>query len=341
MNNLSLIILTIAIALVFDVINGFHDAANSIATVVATRVLKPLTAVGWAAFFNLFAMFVFGPHVAETVSSIIKVVPSESVFLWILLSGLLGAIVWDLLTWWLGLPTSSSHALIGGLVGAALAFGGPQVIQLEPVILIALFIFISPLIGFLLGSILIVGLYWLNRKERPGVVDRRFRHGQILSAALYSIGHGANDAQKTMGIILAVLIAGGLIAPNTELSLYHTDTLWIILSCHLAMAIGTFMGGWRIVRTMGMRLTKIRPIGGFAAETAGAFTLFMATMLGIPVSTTHTITGAINGVGTSTTSLTHVKWAIAARIVWAWILTLPGSAILAALGFYLFKLLLL
>ena len=328
-----LVLTTIVLALAFDLLNGFHDAANSIATIVSTQVLKPQTAVIWAAFFNLVAMVIFGPRVAETVSQIIQIIPNETTYTWLILSGLVGAIFWDLLTWWCGLPTSSSHALIGGLAGAGFAFGGFQILHIKTLYIVGAFIVLSPLIGFILGSAMIVLLYWLNRKARPGVVDRRFRRGQLISAALYSIGHGANDAQKTMGIILAVLIAGGLLKAGTELSLYSSETSWIIFSCQLAMSLGTLFGGWRIVKTMGMKITKLKPIGGFSAETAGAFTLFFATLLGIPVSTTHTITGAIVGVGASTASVSHVKWEIAKKIVWAWILTLPGAALLSGLLF--------
>ena len=328
-----LVLTTIVLALAFDLLNGFHDAANSIATIVSTQVLKPQTAVIWAAFFNLVAMVIFGPRVAETVSQIIQIIPNETTYTWLILSGLVGAIFWDLLTWWFGLPTSSSHALIGGLAGAGFAFGGFQILHIKTLYIVGAFIVLSPLIGFILGSAMIVLLYWLNRKARPGVVDRRFRRGQLISAALYSIGHGANDAQKTMGIILAVLIAGGLLKAGTELSLYSSETSWIIFSCQLAMSLGTLFGGWRIVKTMGMKITKLKPIGGFSAETAGAFTLFFATLLGIPVSTTHTITGAIVGVGASTASVSHVKWEIAKKIVWAWILTLPGAALLSGLLF--------
>lgn len=335
--SLILVVVTILLALAFDVMNGFHDAANSIATVVSTRVLKPMTAVIWAAFFNLVAMFIFGPRVAETVSEIVKVIPNVDLYIWVLLAALVGAILWDFLTWWLGLPTSSSHALIGGLAGAAITYGGIEILHIQTLLIIILFIVLSPLLGFLLASFLIAVLYWINRRCRPGKVDRFFRVGQLVSAALYSIGHGANDAQKTMGIILAVLIASGLLPAHTHLSLYHSDTLWIILTCQLAMSIGTFFGGWRIVKTMGMRLTKIKPIGGFSAESAGAITLFFATLYGIPVSTTHTITGAIIGVGTTTASLSRVKWQIAKKIVWAWILTIPGSGIMAAALFYIVK----
>lgn len=330
-----LVAITVIFALGFDVMNGFHDGANSIATVVSTRVLRPIWAVIWAAFFNLVAMFVFGPKVAETISEVVIIEPSDPVFVWLILSAVIGALAWDFLTWFLGLPTSSSHALIGGLLGAAIVYKGFMIIHFKTVLIIAAFIFLSPLIGFLLGSLLVAFLYLLNRKSRPHMVDTRFRKGQLISAALYSLGHGANDAQKTMGVIFALMIAAGKLLPGTKLSLYHMDTLWIILSCHLAIAFGTLLGGWRIVKTMGMKITKLKPIGGFSAETAGAATLFFATILGIPVSTTHTITGAIVGVGYETTSFSRVNWKIASRIVWAWILTIPGAAIISATAFFL------
>lgn len=337
MNEFTLAFFTIALALAFDVMNGFHDAANSVATVVSTRVLRPLTAVAWAAFFNFIAMLLFGPKVAETISQVIYITPNEPTYLLVILAALIGALAWDILTWFYGLPTSSSHALIGGLAGAGIMYGGLAVLQFHTLLVIAIFIAVAPLIGLVLGSSCVCLLYWLNKKDRPGAVDKRFRKAQLLSAALYSIGHGANDAQKTMGIILAILIAAGRLSPSTTLSLYDNQTLWIILSCHLAMSLGTLLGGWRIVKTMGMKLTKIRPIGGFSAETAGALTLFGATIFGIPVSTTHTITGAIVGVGATVGPLSHVKWAIAARIVWAWVLTLPGAALMAAFVYWIFS----
>jgi PiT family inorganic phosphate transporter len=309
------IIATVAVALIFDMINGFHDAANSIATVVSTRVLSPRVAVWWAAFFNFVAMFVFAPHVADTISKIVIIDGKDTVYVYVVLAGLWGAIVWDLITWWVGLPTSSSHALIGGVAGAGLAYKG---------------------LGLVLAFTVMILVFWLFRRWRPDSVDRVFRKGQLLSAALYSLGHGGNDAQKTMGIIMALLIAGGIMKPGTELSLMNMETMWIILSCHLAMGLGTAFGGWRIVKTMGMKITKLKPVGGFCAETAGAATLFMATHLGIPVSTTHTITGAIVGVG-ATNKLSGIKWGVAQRIVWAWIFTIPASALIASGTFYLIK----
>jgi PiT family inorganic phosphate transporter len=327
------VVVTIAIALAFDVVNGFHDAANSIATVVSTRVLKPQTAVLWAAFFNFVAMFVFAPKVADTISKIVKIKADDPAWVYVVLAGLIGAIVWDLLTWVWGLPTSSSHALIGGFAGAGVAHAGWDVLRWEKLIDTFKFIPLAPLMGCVIGFALMLALYWTLRRLRPATVDRFFRRGQLLSAALYSLGHGGNDAQKTMGIIMALLIAAGLMSPDTQLSLGNPATLWIILSCHAAMAIGTAFGGWRIVKTMGMKITKLKPVGGFCAETAGAATLFLATHGGIPVSTTHTITGAIVGVG-STTKLSGIKWGIATRIVWAWIFTIPVAAALAAGCFY-------
>ncbi len=330
------IIATVALALIFDVINGFHDAANSIATVVSTRVLSPRVAVWWAAFFNFVAMFVFAPRVADTISKIVRIDGRDTVYVYVVLSGLVGAILWDLLTWWLGLPTSSSHALIGGVAGAGLAYKGTAIIRWDNIWKTVKFIPLAPLIGLVLAFIVMIIVYWIFRRWRPNEVDRLFRKGQLLSAALYSLGHGGNDAQKTMGIIMALLMAGGLMAPDTKLSLTHLDTVWIILSCHLAMGLGTAFGGWRIVKTMGMKITKLKPVGGFCAETAGAATLFMATHLGIPVSTTHTITGAIVGVG-ATNRLSGIKWGVAGRIVWAWLFTIPAAGLVAAGCFYLIK----
>jgi PiT family inorganic phosphate transporter len=331
------IIGTVIMALIFDVINGFHDAANSIATVVSTRVLSPRIAVLWAAFFNFVAMFIFAPRVADTVAKIVKIDGKDSVYVYVVLAGLLGAIVWDLITWWLGLPTSSSHALIGGVAGAGIAYRGVDVIRMDSIWKTVKFIPLAPLIGLVLGFAFMVAIFWILRRRRPLDVDRWFRKGQLVSAALYSLGHGGNDAQKTMGIIMALLMAGGMMSTDHHLSLTDPSTLWIILSCHAAMALGTALGGWRIVKTMGMKITKLRPVGGFCAETAGALTLFGATHFGIPVSTTHTITGAIIGVG-STGRLSGIKWGVAGRIVWAWLLTIPASAAISAGCFYLIKL---
>jgi PiT family inorganic phosphate transporter len=324
------VIFTVAVALAFDAINGFHDAANSIATVVSTRVLKPQTAVLWAAFFNFVAMFLFAPKVADTVSKIVRLPPNDPAMTYVILAGLLGAVVWDLLTWWWGLPTSSSHALIGGFAGAGVAHAGWTALRWDKLTQTIEFILIAPLLGFALGFGLMLATFWLLRRWRPAKVDRRFRKAQLFSAALYSLGHGGNDAQKTMGIILALLIGAGYVPHETKLSLLNGKTSWIILSCQAAMALGTALGGWRIVRTMGMKLTRLRPVGGFCAETAGALTLFLATYLGIPVSTTHTITGSIVGVGSSTTKLSGVKWGVAGRIVWAWLFTIPAAAAVAA-----------
>jgi inorganic phosphate transporter, PiT family len=334
-----LIALTVIIALMFDFMNGFHDAANSIATIVSTRVLQPLTAVVWAAFFNFIAFLIFGPRVAETISEIVKIEPGGISFILVVLYAVIGALLWNIFTWWLGLPTSSSHALIGGLAGAALVFGGLQILRLKKIFIIIAFIFISPILGFILGFFFIILWYWLFQNFRPGPLNQGFRKGQLISAALYSIGHGANDAQKTMGVILAVLIAGNILPKSVELSLENKDTLWIILTCQLAISLGTLFGGWRIVKTMGMKITKLKPIGGFSAELASAISLFFATLLGVPVSTTHTITGAIIGVGSSTASISRVKWGVATKIVWAWILTIPGAGIVAAILFYLTKIL--
>ena len=333
----TLVVIVVAVALAFDVINGFHDSANSIATVVSTRVLSPRNAVMWAAFFNFVAMFVFAPKVADTVSKIVKVIPGDPVYIWVVLAGLIGAIVWDLITWWFGLPTSSSHALIGGFAGAGVAHAGWDILNWDKIVKTVEFIPLAPLMGMLLAFMLMVGVYWLFRKWRPMAVDRLFRRAQLFSAAAYSLGHGGNDAQKTMGIIVALLVASGHLPTDVELSLADSSTLWIILSCHVAMAIGTALGGWRIVRTMGMKITKLKPVGGFCAETAGAATLFIATHSGIPVSTTHTITGSIIGVG-ATTKLSTIRWGIARRIVWAWLLTIPMSALVSALCFGLIKL---
>jgi PiT family inorganic phosphate transporter len=331
---LIIVVITIAVALIFDIINGFHDAANSIATIVSTKVLSPKFAVFWAAFFNFAAMFVFAPKVANTIAKIVIIDPADPAFLYIILSGLIGAIIWDLITWWYGLPSSSSHALIGGLVGAGMAHKGISIIHWSKVFETATFIPIAPLIGVVLGFAFMLGLIWIFHKMTPRKVDNIFRRGQIVSAALYSLGHGGNDAQKTMGVIVALLVAAGIFTPDVKLSITSWDTLWIILACHIAMAIGTALGGWRIVKTMGMKLTKLKPVHGFAAETSGALTIFLATSLGVPISTTHTIAGSIIGVG-AVTNLTGIKWKIALNIVIAWVLTIPASAIVSALCFWI------
>lgn len=324
-----LVIFTILIALAFDVINGFHDAANSIATVVSTRVLSPRWAVLWAAFFNFVAMFIFAPKVANTISKIVQISSGDPGFVWVVLAGLVGAIVWDLLTWWWGLPTSSSHAIIGGFAGAGVTYAGWDVLHWEKVIPTLMYIPLAPLIGFTLGFIVMVVVFWIFRRWTPTSVNRVFRRGQLLSAALYSLGHGGNDAQKTMGIIVAILVAAGIFNRDVTISLTDLSTCWIILSCHAAMALGTAVGGWRIVKTMGMKIVKLMPVGGFCAETSGAITLFIATHYGIPISTTHTITGSIVGVG-STTKFSTIRWGIATQIVWAWIFTIPASALIGS-----------
>jgi len=321
----ALVALVIGVALVFDYINGFHDAANSIATVVSTRVLSPGKAVLWAAFFNFAAAFGFGTAVAKTVGS--GMIDITIVTTAVILAGLLGAIVWDLITWWVGLPTSSSHALIGGYAGAAIAKVGTSAIITSGWTKTLIFIVLAPAIGLLLGLSLMIVILWLFRGFAPSRVDKWFRRLQLVSAALYSLGHGANDAQKTMGIIAGALFAGGFIEE------FRID-MWVVLAAHAAIAAGTLSGGWRIILTMGQKITRLQPVGGFAAETAGAISLFTATALGVPVSTTHTITGAIVGVG-ATRRLSAVRWGIAGRIVWAWILTIPASALIAAAAFYL------
>lgn len=267
---------------------------------------------------------------------IVKIEVSDFSYVYVVLIALLSAIFWDLLTWWLGLPTSSSHALIGGFVGAGMANAGPEAIRWETLNYILIFIVASPLMGFLIGFSLILLLFWLLRKSHPAKVSHTFGKAQLFSAALYSIGHGANDAQKTMGTIMALLLGAGVISSETPLSLFNSQTSWIIISCQAAMAIGTTFGGWKIIKTMGMKITKLKPLGGFCAETAGALTLFFASYAGIPVSTTHTITGAIVGVGSITNKLSGVKWGIAARIVWAWIFTIPATALIASAMFYMF-----
>jgi PiT family inorganic phosphate transporter len=320
----ALVVIVIVVALVFDYINGFHDAANSIATVVSTRVLSPGQAVVWAAFFNFVAAFVFGTAVARTVGS--GMVDINIVTTSVILAGLFGAIVWDLITWYYGLPTSSSHALIGGYAGAAVAKVGTAAIIPAGWTKTLIFIVLAPGFGFVLGFFFMVTTYWVCRGMPPSRVDRYFRKLQLLSAAAYSLGHGGNDAQKTMGIIAGALFAGGVISE-------FTIPFWVVLAAHAAIALGTLAGGWRIIHTMGSKITRLQPVGGFAAETAGAVSLFTATGLGVPVSTTHTITGAIIGVG-STRRLSAVRWGIAGRIVWAWILTIPASAGIAAVTWY-------
>ncbi len=323
------LIAIIALALVFDYINGFHDAANSIATVVSTRVLSPRLAVAWAAFFNFVAFFFFESHVAGNIA---KGVHANVVTLTLVGAGLVGAILWDLLTWWLSLPTSSSHALLGGMAGAAIVKGGLGALDPKLYIQAGIFIFVSPLMGMVLGAILMRLVMVLFGRRSPSGVDKNFRRLQLLSASLYSIGHGGNDAQKTAGIISAALIAAGQMTVTPGKS-PHVP-IWVILACHAAMGLGTLTGGWRIVQTMGMRITKLAPVGGFCAETSGAITLFIATAMGVPVSTTHTITGAIVGAG-SQRGWHAVRWGVAGRIVWAWVLTVPGAGLISALTYLL------
>jgi PiT family inorganic phosphate transporter len=333
---LYVVIFTIASALIFDVINGFHDAANSIATIVSTKVLTPRQAIIWATFFNVVAMFVFTPRVANTISKIIIIDPKDQAFIYVILAGLLGAIIWDLITWWWGLPTSSSHALIGGLAGAGMAYKGASIINWHKVTETMAFIPMAPILGLTIAFFIMLLVYWSFRRWRPHSVDRLFRKAQLFSAALNSIGHGGNDAQKTMGIIVAVLIAYGTFAPDKTLHVNEVSSSLIIYGCYIAMGIGTAMGGWRIVRTMGMKLTKLRPVNGFCAELAASSTLFFATHMGIPVSTTHTVAGAIVGVGL-TGNAAGVKWKVAGRIVLAWFVTIPCAALASAITFWIIK----
>ncbi len=314
----------IALALAFDFMNGFHDAANSIATVVSTRVLRPHWAIAWAAFFNFVAFLVFGLAVAYTIGR--GVIETRVVDAFVLIGALTGAIAWNIITWWVGLPSSSSHALIGGLGGAAAAKAGFGALVGTGFAKIGAAIVLSPALGLALGMLLMTALSWIFFRKAPHRIDRWFRRLQLVSAALYSLGHGGNDAQKTMGVVALVLVAFGTLPPTFG---SRDIPLWVVLGCQSAMALGTLFGGWRIVKTMGMKITKLKPVGGFCAESAGAATLFLATHFGIPVSTTHTITGAIVGVG-ATRKLSAVRWGIARRIVWAWVLTMPASAAIAA-----------
>jgi PiT family inorganic phosphate transporter len=320
------VVFLIVVALAFDFLNGFHDAANSIATIVSTGAMSPHWAVAWAAFFNFVAFLVFGAAVAATVGKGIidmSIVDHRVVF-----GALIGAIAWNLITWYYGIPSSSSHALVGGLVGAAIAKGGVHTLVPAGVAKTAVAIVLSPLFGFALAITLMIAVSWIFRRSTPKRVDRWFRYLQFVSAAFYSIGHGGNDAQKTMGIIWMLLIAAGYSAADESLP------FWVVLVCQAAMGLGTLFGGWRIVKTMGMRITKLKPVGGFCASASGAVTLFLATGLGIPVSTTHTITGAIIGVG-SARSFNAVRWGVAGNIVWAWIFTIPGSAFIAGIAWWL------
>lgn len=333
-NTLLLLVGTILLALCFDFFNGFHDAANSIATVVSTRVLSPKLAVIWAATFNFIAAFIFGIAVAKTIGS--GMINVNRITQYVVLSGLVGAIIWDILTWWWGLPTSSSHALIGGYAGAAVARAGFGVILPHGWTPTLIFIVIAPVLGMVLGLIFMTAMFWIFRNSAPQQVDGWFRRLQLLSAAAYSLGHGGNDAQKTMGIIAGALYSAGILSKQ-EFSTTWGHFHWpIILGANLAMGLGTYFGGWRIVHTMGSKITKLKPIGGFCAEAAGAITLFTTAAAGIPVSTTHTITGAIVGVG-ATQRLSAVRWGVAGRIVWAWVLTIPASAGVAAALFWLIR----
>jgi PiT family inorganic phosphate transporter len=318
----------VLVALAFDFFNGFHDAANSIATVVSTRVLSPRQAVAWAAFFNFAAFLIFGTAVAATIANTVKtgVLDNAAIF-----AGLIGAIAWDVITWWVGLPTSSSHALVGGMAGAAVAKAGWSSLVPEEFQKIGVFIVMSPLIGFLLAFTFMTIVLWaFHRYHKVDKLNRGFRRMQLVSAAAFSLGHGANDAQKTMGVILALLIANGIVGSTADVP------LWVVLSAHSAIGLGTLFGGWRIVHTMGSKITKLQPVGGMCAETAAAVTLFFTAHAGIPVSTTHTITGAIVGTGT-TQRLSAVRWGVASRVVWAWVLTIPGAFIVAYLAYLPFR----
>ena len=317
--------LLVALAIAFDFMNGFHDAANSIATVVSTGVLKPQQAIVFAAFFNVLAILIFHLNVAATVGK--GIVDAGVVDHHVVFGALIGAIFWNVVTWWYGIPSSSSHALIGGILGATVAKAGTSALILSGIGKTVLFIFVSPLLGFLLGSLLMVLVANIFRRSSPLRVDNLFRRLQLLSAGLYSLGHGGNDAQKTIGIIWMLLIATGYSSPDAKL-----PPAWTIWGCYLAIGLGTMFGGWRIVKTMGQKITKLKPVGGFCAETGGAITLFLATALGVPVSTTHTITGAIVGVG-SVRRAAAVRWGVAGNIVWAWIFTIPAAALVAA-AFY-------
>lgn len=324
--SITVMALLIALALLFDFMNGFHDAANAIATVVSTGVLKPQTAVALAAFFNIIAIFFFKLKVASTVGK--GTIDPAIIDHYVVFGALVGAVFWNLVTWYFGIPSSSSHALIGGLVGAAVAKSGTSSLIASGLIKTIVFIFVSPLLGFLLGSLMMLLVSWLFVKSTPLKIDKWFRRLQLVSASLYSLGHGGNDAQKTMGIIWMLLIAGGYTSAQDAM-----PPIWVIISCYIAIGFGTLFGGWRIVKTMGQKITKLKPVGGFCAETGGAITLFIATAMGVPVSTTHTITGAIVGVGSSQ-KMSAVRWGVAGNIVWAWFLTIPASAFVAAIAWW-------
>lgn len=320
------VILLVVLAMIFDFMNGFHDAANSIATVVSTGVLKPGQAVLFAAIFNFVAIFVFHLTVAATIGK--GLAQPGVVDVHVVFGALVGAISWNFITWYYGIPSSSSHALIGGIVGAVISKAGASALVFASVMKTVVFIFVAPLLGFVLGSIMLIAVAWIFRRATPSRVDRWFRRLQLVSAGAYSLGHGGNDAQKTIGIVWMLLIATGYSAVGDK-----APPSWVVLSCYSAIALGTLFGGWRIVKTMGQRLTKLKPVHGFCAETGGAMTLFMAAILGIPVSTTHTITGAIVGVG-ATQRASAVRWGVAGNIVWAWILTIPASAFVAAIAYW-------
>ena len=320
------VMLLVALALAFDFMNGFHDAANSIATVVSTGVLKPTQAVVFAAFFNFVAIFIFHLSVAATVGK--GIVQPGVVDVHVVFGALVGAISWNIITWYYGIPSSSSHALIGGIVGSVIAKAGTGALLSAGIFKTVIFIFVSPLLGFTLGSLMMVIVANIFRRTRPSKVDKWFRRLQLLSAGAYSLGHGGNDAQKTIGIIWMMLMATGYALPTDA-----SPPTWVIVSCYMAIGMGTMFGGWRIVKTMGQKITKLKPVGGFCAETGGAMTLFIATALGVPVSTTHTITGAIVGVG-STQRASAVRWGVAGNIIWAWIFTIPASAFVAAVAYW-------
>ncbi|MFH1226276.1 MAG: inorganic phosphate transporter [Planctomycetota bacterium] len=325
---MTIIIVIIAVALIFDFVNGLHDAANSIATVVSTRVLSPRAAVVWAAFFNFIAFLFFGLHVANTIGK--GIVHPDAINVAVIAAALLGAIVWDVVTWYLGLPVSSSHALVGGLLGAAVMHTGFSAVIMGGVMKICLFIVLSPILGLVLGFIFMAVVLRLFRNAVRGKADKLFRRLQLISAASYSLGHGGNDAQKTMGIIAILLFTSGKLGPEFYVP------FWVVLACHGAMGMGTLLGGWRIIKTMGQKITQLQPVGGFCAETAGAVMLFASTFLGIPVSTTHTITGSIIGVG-ATRRLSAVRWGVAQKVVWAWVLTIPAAAVVSALCYLILR----
>ncbi len=320
------LVFLIVVALAFDFMNGFHDAANAIATIVSTRVLRPHWAVAWAAFFNFIAFLIFGVAVAATIGK--GIIDPKIVDHYVIFGALVGAITWDIITWYYGIPSSSSHALIGGLAGAAVAKGGVHTLIASGFLKTAAAIVVSPALGFMLGIVLMLAVTWVWARSTPRRVDRWFRRLQLISASLYSIGHGGNDAQKTMGIIWMLLIAGGALGAKDPLP------LWVVFACYGTIALGTLFGGWRIVKTMGQKITKLKPVSGFCAETGGAITLFLATGLGVPVSTTHTITGAIVGVG-SVQKVSAVRWGVAGNIVWAWVFTIPCTAFIAAIAWWL------